>query len=327
MNRLKKIGKFLLKAGIIGIVTFLLFELLFRWYIIDFYGSELQALNKTEHLEGTEKKTLLIFGDSFSADPRGYVGSMQDSLAGWNVINCAIPGISPKQMQLFFNDRIEEFQPDKVLIQLYVGNDFQDYHHLRNWSELSFTRNCYWGLSDRLMSLHFINYRLGGSFGKASAKKSDPKERKSFNRETYNHREQLYFRSEPVSLRDAVNGDGVWRDEYEDLVDDLTDFTTEWKGETCILIIPHGAQVTENYRKNMIQLGAKLPASISTGKFGLYDKLKKHFSGQKNIRVCTPLDVFRKTSDVQLYYPNDPHLTWTGHKRLYAYVLQQLNVE
>lgn len=324
MKHLKTITKFLGRSAVVLLLALLLFECLFRCNVIDFYESELNGLNGKEVLKPSKKKTLLVFGDSFSADLHGYVGHLRDSLKGWNVINSAVPGTSTKQMEQFFEDRLAEFTPEKVLIQLYVGNDFQDYHHTRNWSELSFSRNLYWLISDRLTCLQYFNYKMGGWF-KSAPKIVDPKIEMSFNEASYNHREKIYFSADERSLDHSIKVKGEKESIFEEMMDDLSEMVEQTKVPTTVLVLPHAGQVTEQYRLNLMKIGANLSEDVVSGDFPFFDKIKKELEKYANVKVITPLFDFRSNDrSTFLYFPNDPHLNAEGQLELYQFLKKNI---
>ncbi len=323
MERLRKIGRFLFKTSIVLSIVLLLFELSYRYYLIDFYKSELKGLNRSEDLKQNKPRTMLILGDSFSADPRGYVSMLRDSLPNWNVINASVPGISSRQMRLYFGDRIDEFNPDLVVFQLYVGNDFQDYSHTRNWSKLSFSRNCFWAVSDRLMSLAYVNFRLGGSFATWKGTDGNPKLDTVFSKPKYNYREKMYANADPKSLQKAIDISDERKGTYGRMKADLKEMLELHKGHSLIVVVPHSAQTSEKRKNELKKIGYNLSDDLDSGEFGFYESLRKDFAN-KHVKVCSPLSEFRKAPD-SLYYANDPHLTVYGQKKLGEFILNQLH--
>src|SRR5690606_32098707 len=103
------------------------------------------------------KNCVLIFGDSFTAHPDSYVKYLN---SGYTSINCAIPGTGIRQHALIFSKRIDEYKPKAIIYQFYVGNDLLDLYHPINFSELSFLRNLYWKISEHMLILQYINYKL-----------------------------------------------------------------------------------------------------------------------------------------------------------------------
>jgi hypothetical protein len=129
---MKKATSFLsktLRTGLglsfILIVSLCLLEIAYRYQIIDFYKLELQALNPDLEKEYTNGN-VLIFGDSFSGFPNGYVEQLRQEYSETNFINCAIAGTGIRQHALFFDSRIKRFKPNQILYQFYVGNDLLD---------------------------------------------------------------------------------------------------------------------------------------------------------------------------------------------------------
>lgn len=322
MKRIKKIAKWFFKAGLILLITLLVFEVLYRYNVIDFYKTELASLNDLDSVEKSHKKKLLVFGDSFSADNNGYVKMMQDQ-GDWAVINSAVSGISFKQIKNFFEDRVEQFNPDAIVIQLYVGNDFEDYHHSRNWSELSFVRNCFSMIGDGLTGIQYLNYKLGGRF--TTEKVADPKINNEFDPNTYNHRERRYFKADSSSLKNAIQLVGDQLSTYEEMRGDISSALTEINVPVLIVVLPHAAQVSNSYRKNMESIGANLPLEITFGKFTFYDQLKSDLKSFTNVKVVSPLLRFRlNIKRKELFYPNDPHLTEFGQEELFNFVNDKL---
>jgi hypothetical protein len=302
-------------------ITLSLFEWIYRSYLIDFYRSELNALNSTE-IPQVKKKTLLVFGDSFTASKHSYIDILRDSLTNTRVINSAIPGTSFLQHKLFFKDRIEEFKPNHILIQIYVGNDLIDYDHPVNWNKLSFMRNMYWWVSDSFISLQFINFRLGQFFSSSPTK--DPKNDLKFNPETYNHREKIYFKANPLCLNNAVAGKENELFVINQLADDIESSLSDTETKCTILVIPHAAQVKKTYLKNMKTIGGSFNKDITKWKnFGFFHLLKKKLSHLKHVSVCTPLKKFQTTNE-NLYFLNDPHLNKKGNELLSNFLLKNL---
>lgn len=322
---LKKIGKFSLYTLLIGLISLLLFEVIYRYYFIDFYKTELKALNPNE-LTQEKSKTLLIFGDSFTADQNSYVSILRDSLSKTNVINSAVPGTSFLQHKLFFNDRVNAFKPEHIIIQIYVGNDLIDYDHPTNWSELSFIRNFYWAVSDNLISLQYLNYRMGQFFRPVPKNFSDPKLDDKFNPNTYNHREKLYYKASPLSLNNAILGKGKELMILNELYEDLHSILTENTIPTTILIIPHAAQTNNKKFNHLKEIGAQFDGNIkSFKKFAFYHFLNEKLSELKHVQVLSPVKEFQLDTN-KLYYNNDPHLNKIGQAKLAEFLLKSITI-
>ncbi|MEL7223064.1 MAG: hypothetical protein AAGJ93_17200, partial [Bacteroidota bacterium] len=124
---LRKLLRGILYLLFLLVATILLLEVSYRWNIVDFYGANLRRLNTEELGTKSDLPSVLVIGDSFSADMSSYVGFLRDSLREHRIINAAVPGTGVRQHQRFFKQRIREFQPEMLIYQLYVGNDLLDY--------------------------------------------------------------------------------------------------------------------------------------------------------------------------------------------------------
>ncbi|CAG5076357.1 SGNH/GDSL hydrolase family protein [Parvicella tangerina] len=321
-NILKKAWKGVWQTTVILFITLLLFELIYRNYWFDFYRSELNALNPEEDLRLEHDKTILIFGDSFSADPKGWVKVLRDSLEDYNIINTAIPGTSVFHQSLFFQDRIKEFQPDKIIIQLYVGNDLIDYNRPQNFGKLSLTRNLFWWASDNLISLQYINYKLGRF--KTPTKNSDPKDDLAFNPKRYNQRVKNYILSAPHIFQESINPSAYFDSEFEQLKKDLVDMINQVNVDASIqiIIIPAAFQVSEDQLANFKTLGATFDTN-TLHQFTFFENIKLLEKDNEHLDVWSPLSSFRESNE-QLYFPNDPHMNSKGQTKLGQLVLQTI---
>lgn len=307
---------------IIALLSLLLLEWVYRSYSIDFYKKELKALNP-KSLNKKSDNTLLVFGDSFSATANSYVNFLKDSLPSTRVINSSISGTSFLQHKLFFLERVEEFKPQHIIIQIYVGNDLIDYNHPVNWKQLSCARNLYWSVSDYFLSLQFMNYRFGQTIVSNKPQK-DPKEDDIFNPNTYNHREKLYFTSNPYILNNSVLAQGKEKHTLFQLVQDLRNTLKKTTIKTSVLIIPHAAQTNKHYLQNMKDIGAKFKHNITgINHFTFYHFVKSELKVLPHVEVVTPISSFIEKKQ-PLYYHNDPHLNKTGQLELAKYVLNAL---
>lgn len=322
MKLTKKIIKKIAYLLFVIVSVLLLFEVVYRYNFVDFYRTELEGLNSKEELSLSKSKTLLVFGDSFSADNNSYVKMLKDSLKDYNVINSAVPGTSILQTKVFFKDRVEKFKPNHIIIQLYVGNDLNDYSHPVNWGELSFSRNLYWLISDNLIGLQYLNYKLGQF--KSSSGNKDPKKNDEFNPLTYNHREKLYFKADSLSLYNAISLQGNQQNIFNLLINDLQDLLKDVNVKTTLLIIPHGAQVSTKYQESMKEIGASFTKDVYyVNNFSFFKELANELSNNK-VSVITPLSYFRASTE-EIYYLNDPHLNPYGQNKLGLFLLGKID--
>lgn len=305
---------------LIGFLTLLMFEGVYRWYWFDFYRTELTGINPEEDLDMTHDKTILIFGDSFTADPNGWVHHLRDSLTDYNIINSAIPGTSVFHQRIIFEDRLDEFQPDQIIIQLYVGNDLIDYNRPQNFSTIGWFRNIYWWFSDQFISLQFFNYKIGQF--KASENKNSNLRNDEFNPAHYNSRTLNYLAANPKILVESINPDSDLKDELDQLKTDLFEMLETTTVPVLIVVVPHCAQVHESYLNNYKALGATIDATdLKT--FTFFDEVKSLEKEFSHLDVVSALPLL-KANTGEIYYNNDPHLTQLGQDLLGEYVLTHL---
>ena len=117
------VKKFLYLLYLIVIVVILM-EVAYRFQIIDFYRAELNALNPHRNAaKTTAKKTLLVFGDSFTVQTNSWLNQLRIDSPHYRIINSAITGTSIVEASYIAPGRIKAFDPDIVIYQVYVGND------------------------------------------------------------------------------------------------------------------------------------------------------------------------------------------------------------
>lgn len=324
-----------LKGLLIFVVTIsftvLVVEFAYRLQWIDFYKAELKALNPREALT-SDKPNILIIGDSFSADPQGYVEMMRDSLRNYDIINSSVPGTCILQHELMLNRRLKKFKPDIVLYQFYVGNDLFELHHPVNSARISWLRNVYWNASEKLLSLQYINFRLAGlrySVYDDAGGSYKPKQSDTFSVENYSKREKFNYTCEP----DLIENTLFLRNGREK---DLISFKLKFKrmvsgipAETrkIFLIIPHQAMLSKYYQNRHQSLGAVFESdfeSLNESGFPLYREMDS-MCKELGFTLISPLEDFRKYNDsIPLYYENDPHLNTEGHKRITSRIIHHL---
>lgn len=319
-NVLLKTWKICWQTVLILFITVLLFEGVYRSYWFDFYGPELNTLNPKDDLELRKERTLLVFGDSFTADPNGWVKVLRDSLADYNIINCAVPGTTVFHQQLFFEDRITTYNPDQIIIQLYVGNDLIDYNRPQNFSELPFFRNVFWWISDNLISLQYINYKLGRF--KSSNGNQDPKLSESFNIDRYNSRVKNYILAEPAIFQESISPTVYFQNDFDQLKEDLIAMINSVTPdiELQIMIVPMALQTSDTQLKNFLALDAILDTTVIND-FKFFSAIKALEDTYANLYVWSPLKAFQQSQE-EFYYLNDPHLNPSGQFLLGTIALQ-----
>lgn len=318
MKRIKKIARLLLNFFVISFLTLSLLEVSYRYQWIDFYSTEWTALNENQQNSSNEK--VLIFGDSFSADPNGWVVKLRGIDTSTTYFNASIPGVGLETFRLIAKDRLEEVNPTHVIIQLYVGNDLFDHNKPVNWSELSVLRNLFWSVSSKFRVLNYLNYK-SGQFSQPSIH-TDSKLEETFSVNNYSKRTKLYIDAEknyPLSL---VNLEGESLEIFNELIDELNEIKQMLnKGvKLSVLVIPHCTQVHQKYRDRFNQLGSDL-SELVVEENNWSKKLAK-----EGFEVIDPLLFFKKHEELgsALYFENDPHLNTEGQELLSKFVKNQV---
>lgn len=303
----------------LGITTLLLLEFCFRFQMIEFYKTELDGLNPLSEIV-SEKENILVFGDSFSAHPSSYVQFLRDKIPEFNFINAAIPGTGIKEHKLIVQKRIQQFKPKHIIYQFYVGNDLADISHPVNFKTLSAFRNFYWLLSERILVLQYINYRLASL--KPNRQSLQEIQKDDFSVNSYNKRVYTYIKGDPEFLSNTITLQGneltvfrKWKKVFSDFLACIPDSV----GLT-IIVIPDGVQVNEVYLERMRLLGAEFLDGINKVNYPLVTEIQKEFP---ELLLINPLEEFQneEKNGNQLFYNNDPHMTLYGHKLLGKIIL------
>ena len=296
-------------------------EVSYRYQWIDFFRTEFKALNKEID---SNKQNIIVFGDSFTAYPNGYIEHLREAYANYNFINCALSGSGPYEMELMASGRISEYPPKFVIYQMYVGNDLTDINPPVNWSELSLARNTYWSLKGYFQILGLFSRRLSGiqsDFDPAALRQDTAQ----FDPKLYSPRTKMMIRADKNYIQKCVNLKGEYRDAMEDCKSSIEYLRDILPKETKIyvVIIPHFSQVTEEYRDKYAQLSGHKTSQKANYPF--YRAIKSI----KGVRVLNPLSEFRffEKKGMQLYFSNDPHLNEEGHRILFEYLDSKLSME
>jgi hypothetical protein len=307
--------------------TFLgVFEIAYRYYWFDFYGHIFTNLN-VNYSRQKSKQNLLVFGDSFGAQPNNYVQLLQDS-SGHQVYNLSIPGTSGLDHAIFALKKIKEHHPDTIIFQLYIGNDLLDVSPPINWKELSFVRNTYWLLSKYFISLKYLNFEFGQLRAFTNSQLTTPElTAHSFSVEYYSERTKLYLKANPDYIQQSVLVTKPMSDSFIKLMNAYRTIISCVPPNTSVffLIIPHCTQTHNRYAKQYQELGMKSFDSklIQQLNYPFVSQIQTTFP---NAHIINPLGYFQELeqSGLNLYFKNDPHLNKTGQKMLYNFSLKCL---
>jgi hypothetical protein len=335
MKSLKRLIKWGLYLLFLVSMLLLSAEGIYRIQLFDFYKSELNYLNPgIRDAKANTVPVWMIFGDSFTADPKSYVGMLRDSLGEhFQLLNAAVPGTGMVQTEMIARRRIRQFPPDAVLFQLYVGNDLSDISHPVNWKSLSWQRNLYWAISDRFRVIAWLNYRFGQLFSglrKGDGSLRDGKTDAAFDPLSYDGRSRILIRGNPKGLAQAIQVEGQHLSDMNVLLHKLDAAINRLPADCLVylLVIPHCSQIGEPYAGHFREMGAEVSHSEGQERmtYPFLMKLEDCFRADRRVRIMDALPALREAEDsgVPVYFPNDPHLNLQGQQTLARLILPYL---
>ena len=299
----------------VGLAVVLLLEASYWFYLIDFYRPEFEAHNGNFDYS-KDQPTILFLGDSFTGNAESYVSYLRKELGfSINLINGAVSGTGIIETGILAPHLIEQYAPDVVVYQIYVGNDLLDIKH-RISGESGLLRRCYYTVSDNLRVFKFLNYRLGQWRGSVyqDLPPQEALQGKSFAADSYNKRQRLIFKEEPDLLSNTLSLSNGREGEFEKLVDGISELQDEIdeNSKLVLLVIPHCAQVSDKYHDRMMEMGM---SELDTQKTSFYEALR---TAIPNVTMIDPLAEFQRLerSGMELYYQDDPHLSHTGQEEI-----------
>ena len=313
-------------------LTLSLFELSYRYQVIDFYHPELVTFNSVADLQQPDTRpALLFFGDSFTAGNECYANILRNKLPGLRIINTSIPGSGAVQAAYIAKRRIRRFHPSFLIYQIYIGNDLFDISYPINWQKLSFLRNLYWSLANHFRSLAFLNYRLGQSREEifrrgyyaysqgGSLYQTDEK----FSPEKFLNNEPLMLKADPRIIEKQVLLLEERKKDFFRLVKYL-EYLISFRDTNCscyFLVLPHASQVSREYQERSKRLGALFEHgdSILRSESFFAQQLQEAFP---HCMIIDPLKVFqsKEQQGISLFWPNDIHLNPNGNEILAEYL-------
>jgi len=321
------------------VIVVMLMEVAYRFQIIDFYRPELNALNPQHPNTKTRgKKTVLVFGDSFTVQSNSWLNQLRIDSPDYTIINSAITGSSIVETSYVAPGRIDDFDPDIFIYQIYVGNDLLGITHHLNWSQWSGTRNIYWWLSDRIHFLSYLNYKMGQlnwklQGGSTQGQSEEVAGGEKFDLERYRESEKIYALGDPYLISNSVMLKNERDKDVEKLLSSLSNTISKLKPEcrVYLLIIPHKAQINKFYLDNMKDVGFLFDPRFEVGKedYPFVEKLKDYFSETKNVVIINPLLdlVQRDSGSTRVYFLNDEHLSDEGQRIVKEVVRSGLNLK
>lgn len=326
MKILAKIRKFIVNGFIIGSITLLLFEILYRNAVIDFYKPEANALN-SEALLNANDVDVLVFGDSFSATSEAinYVAKLRKQNPDITIVNFSVPGIGIRQVNTFAAQKIKQYNPKKIIYQIYVGNDLIDVNHFWNLEKFSLVRNIYWETTDHFLSLSYLNHKAT-YFKPKINERSVTMRTDEFIVDYYDIRTKRFLHGNSFYLDNTFSIKNDFKNRYDSWMHYMHDFleTIPKHVEVYLVWIPHCVQVNDYYLNNIKTLGAtfKDEHKIKNVDYPFITAAKKDLNTFKNVTHLNPLAAFQQNDSLhyRLYFANDPHINNNGNEVLRDYL-------
>ena len=323
MLYIKKFARGCVQLVIISCITFLLFEVAYRYGVIDFYKADIEALNPSDSIESTTID-YLVFGDSFSTPTGNYVDRLRNRHTEKTFLNLGIPGTGIKQVNTFAKKKIKRYNPTHIIYQVYIGNDLLDVRHVSNWETISFARNIYWKATDYMWSGVYVNQKLKGL--SRSKVNTHSLKKETFSKASYTRRQGLLFNADASYLyktitlqEDFLHRYNTWKEEMRSFLEVIPPDV-----QVSIVFVPHGAQVHDRYYHHMLALGAQFEDKETTQKndYTFYKQAVTDFKTFDNVSFYNPLAFLKEkeTTQNRLYYSNDPHFSDQGQIALYEFL-------
>ena len=119
------------------VIVVILMEAAYRFQIIDFYRQELNALNPEQTTtKTTGKKTVLVFGDSFTVQSNSWLNQLRIDSPEYSIINSAITGTSIVETSYVAPGRIK-IDPEFHLPDIRVATGLKPSSIDLNWKQWS----------------------------------------------------------------------------------------------------------------------------------------------------------------------------------------------
>lgn len=329
-------------SGLALVALFLLgaMEMIYRLQLIDCYRGELEQNNRPGDLKSpSDKKTLLIMGDSFAAQRDTFAFDLRRSLdEDWRTINSAIGGTGVIQAKILAPGRFHRFVPQLFLYEVYVGNDLFDLRYPSAWGRVSPLRSFYWLGSRNIRSLAWLNYKIGQirarvfrpSLGKSGRIYHPQKDK--FSPGKFERRDRIYAKAEPDMVADSVLLRGRRRRDFKTYLRALDALLGNCSTHECrviLIVIPHFSQLGPEAAQRAREIGFSIPDSPHYLNFDypFVQALQQHLSKTRPQAILiNPLETFAREERKghKIYYRHDSHLNPIGQRLLAHLVLGEL---
>ena len=319
MSILKRIIKWVIKLGLIGFITLVLFEVCYRYHIVDFYASEINGLNEKSDLQKYQAD-VLVFGDSFSATSKAinYVDRLRETYSEKTFLNFSIPGTGVRQLNTFAKQKIERYKPETIIYQIYAGNDLLDVEKFKVFNNVSLGKYAFWQVSNSFLSLPYLNHKSSVFKPKVNYRTKTIKI-KTFREDYYNKRSKNYLSINPNYLEETINLSGNFDEKYDLWLEEINAFLSVVPDTTkvCFVWVPHCTQVNAWYLNNFKSLNANFlnEANYLGRNYSFFNRANNDLKHHKNVSQLNLLEAFKKadTKSTRVYFANDPHLNKYGN--------------
>lgn len=324
-------------------MSFFFLQFVYDYQIIDFYRSELQAYNTNEDVDKAPVETILAMGDSFTAGEGSWPGYLKNYFPDYRIINSGVGATGVQDALAMAKRRFSRFQPDIFIYQIYVGNDLV-FKYKRDWSNLSFTRNVWWSITNNFPVLQHIrrkilNYRPPTKTSPQPVIETQAQQKATetnvpmlhevdtrgintdevFGPDKYTERIKLMFTFDPYWIDEQVTLRGYYGSLYPQYIEDLKkllDYCDDQSCRTIIMVIPDKSQVNDSYFNQYTTLGQQVREKLlfQYYNYPFYKQLLADLSDY-NVMIVNFLPLLREQEKIkQLYFTNDEHLNPAGYQ-------------
>jgi hypothetical protein len=326
---MRNVGALLLALALGTLLPLLGLELAARHGLIDAYRTLTQESNPTLRWGDARNGTVRIvaLGDSMGAGREGYPRLLERRLGArdphrtYEVLNLSVPGVDPSVYYKRWTALGRRFEPDLVLVGLYLGNDIAEF---RNPYEASTLINeLYYAAKIRSHLGAFVTARLRAL---RSAPGPPPRleEPLAVAPPAAAPKREFVSRVNPLVVADARRYPRFWLDAlllshrgFEDSLRAVLGVAraidreaTAAGARAVFLLIPAPVQVDADYHDFYRRLGFEMSPRLLSEPV-VQERISAFFVGN-GIRFVDLLPALRATSTEFLYYLNDGHLNPRG---------------
>lgn len=316
-------------------VVIILFEISYRYQIIDFYKPELKEYNSKNY--NKNNNSILVFGDSFSANNQSYVKTLQDSLPNISFINNAVSGTGIIEANLIAKKRVKK-APKALIYQIYVGNDLMDIRKKSNASNYPFWKKVYYSISNNLISFRFLNYRLSQfkTIRDFRSKLDIPnpnyiKNDTIFSIDKYSDYEKQTLNGDQKLLKNSILVEGDRIKDFNKMLKKIETLLEICKvGDSIpvyLVVVPHCSQINSHYKNKYEKMGLSISqdSKYTISNYPFIKGLKKKFSN-KNIKIINLLPALRSNDreNNRQYLVNDFHFSERGIQTTASEILKYI---